>query len=148
MTRVIFIRVGGTDECPHYAPEDASDVKACNGQNVIVADVLGERAKRTKLQNRSIHKYWSLICDALNDAGWTKKKYFEVKEVDIDWTPESIGDDIWRGIQEAMYGHRNTSKLETHQVSKVYDNVSRHLSKNMLHRSIFSIKAWLMVYNY
>jgi hypothetical protein len=128
MARVIFVRAGGTDDCPLYAPEDACDLKACNGQRVIVADVKGERSKRTALQNRSIHKYWSLICEALNDAGWTKKKYFQDKEVDIGWTAESIGDDIWRGIQDAMYGHRNTSKLETHQVSKVYEIMSKHLA--------------------
>ena len=126
--RVIFIRVGGTDELPHYAPLDADDVKACNGQNTIVADVKGERAKRTTLQNRAMQKYWRIICKLLNDSGWTKKKYYEVKEVDIDWTPDSVGDDIWRGIQEAMYGHRSTSKLEPYQVTEVHKTMDRHLS--------------------
>lgn len=127
MPRLILIRVGGTDSCPHYAPLDNDDLKAINGQNTIVADIPGERAKRTYLQNRSIHKWWSIMTEKLNNAGWTKKKYYEVKEVDIEWTPESFGEDVWRGIQEAMYQHRKTSKLEPAQVSKVYEVVNRHI---------------------
>jgi len=127
MPRLILVRVGGTDELPHYAPLDAEDVKAINGQSTIVCDVKGERSKRTTLQNRAMHKWWSIISKKLNDAGWTKKKYYEVKEVDIDWTPESFGEDVWRGIQEAMYQHRSTSKLETDQVSKVYEVVNKHI---------------------
>lgn len=128
MTRLIFVRVGGPDNNPTFNLRDAEDIKAWGGQDVVVADTKGERSKRTYLQNRSIHKYWQIMCDALNAAGWTKKKYYEVKEVDIEWTPESFGEDVWRGIQEAMYQHRKTSKLETEQVSKVYEVVNRHLA--------------------
>ena len=128
MPRVIFVRVGGTDDDPRFGLLDADDVKAVNGQNTIVADVKGERAKRTALQNKAIHKYWSIICDKLNSSGWTKKKYYEAKEVDIEWTPESVGEDIWRGIQEAMYQHRRTSKLEPGHVTKVFEVMDRHLS--------------------
>ena len=128
MARVIFVRTGGTESDPTFSLMDASDVKAVAGQNTIVADVKGERAKRTTLQNKAMQKYWRIICKLLNDSGWTKKKYYEVKEVDIDWTPDSVGDDIWRGIQEAMYGHRSTSRLEPYQVSEVYKTMARHLS--------------------
>ena len=110
-----------------YAPLDADDAKICV-HNILVCDVKGERAKRTLLQNKSIHKYWSIICDKLNSSGWTKKKYYEVKEVDIEWTPESVGEDIWRGIQDAMYQHRRTSKLEPGHVTKVFEVMDRHLS--------------------
>ena len=127
MGRLVLVKVGERDGLPLYSPMDAEDEKLCTS-NTLVVDTKGERAKRTTLQNRSIHKYWSLICDALNNSGWTKKKYYEVKEVDIGWTPESVGDDIWRGIQEAMYQHRQTSKLETYQVSKVYEIMAKHLA--------------------
>jgi hypothetical protein len=111
MPRVILTYVGEVKGVKAYAPLDAEDEKAINGMNTIVCDVKGERSKRTTLQNRAMQKYWRIICKLLNDSGWTKKKYYEVKEVDIEWTPDSVGDDIWRGIQEAMYGHRSTSKL-------------------------------------
>ena len=129
MPRVIFIRVGGTDEFPHYAPEDASDVKACNGQNVIVADVLGERAKRTTLQNKSIHKYCSLLANQFNDAGLDMVSVLKEKQTDVSWTMDSVKDVIWRSIQLALYPDKpSTTQLETHEVSKVYENIARHMS--------------------
>ena len=123
-----MVYVGEVNGVAAYSPMDAEDEKAINGNNIIVCETKGERAKRTLLQNRSIHKYAAMVCEALNASGWTKKKYYEVKEVDIEWTPESVLEDIWRGIQEAMFNHRSTSKLETDQVSKVYDVMARHLA--------------------
>jgi len=128
MSRILLTYVGVVNGVKAYAPMDAEDEAAIGDSNTLVLDMKGERSKRTALQNRSMQKYWRMICERLNDSGWTKKKYYEVKEVDIGWTPESVGDDIWRGIQEAMYGHRSTSKLETHQVSKVYEIMDKHLS--------------------
>jgi hypothetical protein len=120
--------IGEKDGMACYSPVDAEDVKAIDGRKMIVCEVKGERSKRTLLQNRAIHKYAAMVCEALNAAGWTKKKYYEVKEVDIEWTPDSVLEDIWRGIQEAMFNHRSTSKLETDQVSKVYEVMARHLA--------------------
>ena len=124
----MMVKVGERDGMPLYSPMDKEDVIACNDQNVIVCDAKGERAKRTHLQNRAMQKWWAIISEKLNDAGWTKKKYYEVKVVDVDWTPESFGEDVWRGIQEAMYQHRRTSKLEPAQVSKVYEVVNKHIA--------------------
>ena len=101
MARVIFIRVGGTDECPHYAPEDASDVKACNGQNIIVADLKGNRAARTELQNRSLHLYLTMLSDAFNDAGLSVMvvltKLF--KSPNFAWSAYLVKERIWRPVQ-------------------------------------------------
>ena len=127
MPRIIMAYIGELNGVRAYAPLDAEDEKAIGDSNTLVLDMKGERSKRTALQNRAMHKWWSIISKKLNDAGWTKKKYYEVKEVDIDWTPESFGEDVWRGIQDAMYQHRSTSKLETDQVSKVYEVVNKHI---------------------
>ena len=130
MARVIFVRVGGTDELPHYAPLDADDVKALNGQNTIVADVKGERAKRTTLQNKSIHLYCSLLADAFNDAGLDMLTVLKVKS-STSWTMLSVKDVIWRSIQEAMFPDKSsTTQLETGEVSQVYNQIARHLSEN------------------
>ena len=98
----------------------------------LVADLSWtDKVIRTFKQNSSIHLYWKLVCDKLNAGGWTKKKYYEVKEVDIEWTPESVGENIWRDIQDAMYQHRKTSNLETKQVDRVYANMSKHLAATL-----------------
>ena len=130
MARVVFRRVGGTDDCPHYAPEDASDLKACNGQNVIVAEVKGERAKRTTLQNKSIHKYCSLLADQFNSAGYDMLAVLSEKEASVSWTMDSVKEVIWRSIQLAMYpDKKSTAQLETHEVSKVYEQIARHMAE-------------------
>ena len=128
MSRVIFIRNGGTDECPLYSPLDAEDLKALNGQNTVVADVKGERAKRTTLQNKAIHKYCSLLSEAFNDAGLDMLTVLKVKS-STSWTMLSVKDVIWRSIQEAMFPEKtSTTQLETGEVSQVYNQIARHLS--------------------
>ncbi len=101
MARIIFVRTGGTDENPTFSLMDAEDVKAVNGQNTIVADVKGERAKRTTLQNKAIHKYCSMLADDFNDAGLDMLTVLKVKS-STSWTMLSVKDVIWRSIQEAM----------------------------------------------
>ena len=112
-----------------YILLDKDGDKAFDDREMIGVDIKGEKATRTILQNKAMRKYWDIMINLLNDAGWSKKKYYAVKEVDVDWTPDSFGEDVWRGIQEAMYQHRKTSKLETDQVSKVYDVVNAHIAK-------------------
>ena len=130
MARIVLERVGGTDECPHYAPRDIEDLQGCNGQSVIVCDVKGERAKRTTLQNRAIHLYCSLLADAFNDGGLDMLTVLSVKR-STSWTMLSVKDVIWRSIQEAMFpDKKSTTQLETGEVSQVYTQIARHLSEN------------------
>jgi hypothetical protein len=98
---------------------------------VMVCDIsTSEKAVRTAKQNRSVWLYGTKVANKLNDGGITKQVYFEKKSVDCEWTPDSVVEDIWREIQFAMYNHRNTSKLNTEQVSKVYEQVARILAEN------------------
>ena len=128
--RVIFVRNGGSDECPLYSPLDAEDVKALNGQNTVVADVKGERAKRTTLQNKAIHKYCSLLAEDFNNAGLDMLTVLKVKS-STSWTMLSVKDVIWRSIQEAMFPEKtSTTQLETGEVGQVYQQIAKHLSEN------------------
>ena len=130
VSRVILVFVGMVNGVKAYSPEDKQDEDAIGDRQTIVADIKGERAKRTALQNKSIHLYGKLVSETLNSGGITKQIYFDKKQVDCEWTPESVVEDIWREIQFAMFGHRQTSKLETNQVSMVYEQVARILSEN------------------
>lgn len=130
MARVIFIRDGGTDADPRFKLDSTEDVKATNGQNTIVADVKGERAKRTTLQNKAIHLYCSLLSKAFNDAGLDMLTVLKVKS-STSWTMLSVKDVIWRSIQEAMFPEKtSTTQLETGEVSQVYQQIAKHLSEN------------------
>lgn len=130
MARVIFVRTGGTESDPTFSLMDAEDVKAVNGQNTIVADVKGERAKRTTLQNKAIHKYCSLLAEDFNNGGLDMLTVLKVKS-ETSWTMLSVKDVIWRTIQEAMFPEKkSTTQLETGEVSQVYEQIAKHLSLN------------------
>jgi hypothetical protein len=48
--------------------------------------------------------------------------------VDIPWTKLTVKEHIWRPVQDAQLGKNSTIKLESHEVSAVYDVINRHLS--------------------
>lgn len=130
MPRLVLVYIGELNGVKAYAPLDAEDVKAINGQNTIVCDVKGERAKRTTLQNRSIHKYCSMLADTFNNAGLDMLAVLKVKKVSVSWTMDSVKDVLWRPIQVAMFNKESTTQLETDQVSRVYEQLAKHLAEN------------------
>lgn len=85
--------------------------------------------KRTLAQNRSIHKFCSMLSEALNDAGLDMKKTLK-PHVEIPWTPANVKEHIWRPIQEAMLEKESTTELDTKQVNEVYEVINRHMAQN------------------
>ncbi len=83
---------------------------------------------RTLTQNSSIHKYCALLAEALNDAGLDMQKVLS-EGTSIPWSESKVKEDIWRVVQVAALGKESTTKLETNEVSKVYDIVNRHISQ-------------------
>ena len=83
---------------------------------------------RTAQQNKALHKYFALLADALNAAGLDMRATLK-PEIDIPWTEYAVKDHLWRPIQDAMLGKESTTKLETPEVSEVYEVLSRHLGQ-------------------
>jgi hypothetical protein len=83
---------------------------------------------RTIQQNKAMHKYFSSLADAFNDAGLDMKKVLK-PHVEIPWTPASVKKFLWTPIQDAMLQKESTTELETHEVDKVYKTLSRHISE-------------------
>jgi hypothetical protein len=81
--------------------------------------------KRTLLQNRALHKYFSLVADALNNGGYDMKT---VLKVNVQWTPITIKEVIWKSVQNALLNKRSTTNLLKKDVDLVYDNVNKILS--------------------
>jgi len=84
--------------------------------------------QRTLRQNRALHKYFSMLADALNDAGLDMKKTLK-PEIEIPWTPENVKNHLWRPIQEAYLTKESTTELETPDVQKVYKVLDRYLAE-------------------
>lgn len=83
---------------------------------------------RTTTQNKALHKYYCLVSEALNDAGFDMKKTLK-EETEIPWTAEAVKLNIWKPVQDAMFDKKSTTELETTEVDQVYKVIARHLSE-------------------
>lgn len=83
---------------------------------------------RTTTQNKALHKYYSLLSDALNEAGYDMKKTLK-ESAEIPWTAEAVKLNIWKPVQDAMLDKKSTTELETTEVDEIYKVIARHLSE-------------------
>lgn len=83
-----------------------------------------QEKKRTEAQNNAMHLWFTQLADALNLAGWDMKK---VIRVDIPWSPYSIKENLWRPLQNAMFGKDSTTQLTTDEVTKIYEVINREI---------------------
>ena len=86
--------------------------------------------KRTSLQNRSEHKYFQLLADALNESGQDMRHVLK-ESVDIPWTMQSVKDLLFRPVAVAMYDVESTADLTTVQTQEVYNVLNRHTGQKL-----------------
>lgn len=84
--------------------------------------------KRTIRQNSSLHLYFKLLSEALNEAGLDMKAVIK-PEVEISWTPTSVKEYLWKPLQEKLFGKRSTTRLKKKDIDIVYDNLNRILGE-------------------
>ena len=89
-----------------------------------------EAAQRTKPQNRSIHLYFKLLAYELNDAGFDVMKTLS-HDIEIPWNEHLIKELIWRKVQKTMTDKRSTTKLNTKEISEIYEVINRHLASTL-----------------
>lgn len=85
---------------------------------------------RTIQQNKALHKYCTMLAEALNDAGYEMKAVLAVKQVDVPWDGPKVKEVLWRPIQEAMTGKHSTTELDRMEPSQVYEVLNRHIASN------------------
>jgi hypothetical protein len=115
----------------HVMADICGDLEDVASGEVAAKLSWSDKAIRTIKQNSSIHKYCSILADKFNDAGLDMLAVLKVKEVSVPWSMDRVKDILWKGIQEAMFNSTSTTKLETDQVSKVYETMNRHTSQNL-----------------
>jgi len=98
-----------------------------------------QKPVRTLTQNKAIHKYFSMLAESLNNAGLDVKKTMR-QDMDIPWTESLIKELIWKAVQKALYDIDSTAKLDTSQVSEVYEVINRHISSTFGVNVIFPSK--------
>ncbi|WP_201353834.1 hypothetical protein [Hydrogenimonas urashimensis] len=81
---------------------------------------------RTIKQNAAMHLYFTMVADALNEAGLDMK---QVIKADVPWSPSSVKEVMWKRLQKAMLGKESTTKLKKEEIDKVYDVMNRLLGE-------------------
>ncbi len=86
--------------------------------------------QRTDPQNRSLHKWATLMADDLNDAGMDQRVVMEQFKdgFDVPWTMEAVKH-VFRTVAKAMYDVDSTAELTTKQMQSVYEVVDARLSE-------------------
>ena len=130
MARLILVYVGMVQGKKAYAPLDKEDIALVGDHQTIVCETKSNKAVRTILQNRSMHKYFTLLSLALNSAGWDMVKTLS-KQVDIPWSSTSIKERLWHPLQQALTQKASTADLERPEVSQVYDILNRHTASKL-----------------
>lgn len=89
--------------------------------------------QRTPPQNRAMHKYFTLLANALNDAGYDMFKALETinYSLEVPWTPESVKSELWKPLQIAMTGKKSTAALDSDEPAKIYEVFNRNIAEKL-----------------
>lgn len=82
--------------------------------------------QRTIKQNNSLHKYFELLAEELNNAGLDMK---HVITVDIPWSSDTVKQWLWKPVQKAQLLKESTTELTTAEVNKVYETINRLMAE-------------------
>jgi regulator of sigma D len=86
--------------------------------------------QRTLTQNNSLHLFCEMLADELNAGGFDMRKVMK-PEVEIPWTMESVKQNLWKPIQEALIGKESTAEADRTEYTKVHELLSRHLGQKL-----------------
>jgi len=81
---------------------------------------------RTSIQNRALHKYYSLLAEGLNEAGFDMRTTIR-EDIDIPWSMESVKEYLWRPIQKVYLQEQSTTKLKKGDIDKIHDILNREI---------------------
>lgn len=88
-----------------------------------------EEGNRTGQQNRGLHKFCSLLAEALNDAGKDMRVVLK-PEYSIPWDTMSVKKHIWKPIMHAMFDKESTTELnKTGEIDKVHKVIMREMGE-------------------
>ena len=86
--------------------------------------------QRTLQQNKALHKFFELLADELNRAGYDMRKTLK-PEIEIPWSMITVKEYLWRPIQQEQLRKDSTTELNTKDIDKIYDTLNRFLSQKL-----------------
>jgi len=99
------------------------DLNEFEGKEVSI--IVSEWVKTRSLkQNNSLWLYFTLLAEALNGIGFDMRTLIK-KEVEIEWTKDSVCQYLWRPLQKTMFQKKSTTQITTKDINDIYDNLNR-----------------------
>ena len=83
---------------------------------------------RTITQNAAIHLYFKMLAHDLNDAGFSVMQVMK-HDAEIPWNDKLVKELLWKKVQSVMTDKRSTTKLDTTEISQVYEVINRHIAQ-------------------
>lgn len=103
-----------------------------------------QEKSRTLKQNRSLHKWFSLLADELNNVGLDQRRVLK-ESVMIPWSPEAIKERIFKPILEIQTTKKSTTEMTTKEIDLIFDTINRHLGEKFgLHVAFPSIEELML----
>jgi hypothetical protein len=87
-----------------------------------------ENKPRTLRQNSALWLFFTMLADNMNESGLDMKKVLK-PEIDIRWTKQSVHDYLWIPLLKIMYGKDSTTDMNTGEIDKVLDAITKHLGE-------------------
>ena len=85
---------------------------------------------RTGRQNRSMHKYFSIMAERMNDAGITQRQLIGSFKDGFELpVTEHMVKDIFREVGRAMFRRESTADLTTVEAQEVYQVVDQRFGE-------------------
>lgn len=95
---------------------------------MVKKDIQLREKLRTQRQNNALHKYFELVAEALNNAGYGVQTVLK-KTMEISWSKSLVKDLLWRHAQNKLLDKRSTTMLTTKDIDRVYDELNRFLGE-------------------
>ena len=87
-----------------------------------------EEKQRTIKQNKSLHLWFRLLADTLNESGLGMREVLK-PSVYIEWNDKTIKEYIYKPILEAMLLKKSTTEMTTKEIDKVWETINLHLGE-------------------
>jgi len=95
-------------------------------------DITIELDTRTKLQNNAMHRYFREVSKALTDAGFDANNFFK-EGYSLPFTEHIVKDELWFPLMKAIANVESTTKLNTKQVSEIFEHLNNKLAERGVH---------------
>ena len=83
-------------------------------------------ARRTDQQRKAIEVYCNLLAEKFNEAGHDKVAVLSKKVVKVQWTQDSVKEDLFKAIMKALFPSKvSTTELSISEVNTVYEALNQ-----------------------